>query len=150
MAAQRKESLLLELDESNLAEKMRENLTITEEQMDTDMYEGASCTNNQLFKFLSQSSLYGKRHKARYSQDEVEFLSKVLDDYPFSHARIQKILKMPKTTFYSLRKEINNHKGVGAQSRRQTIKSRELTEVEKKFVSRILAPPTIPLTVSYI
>ena len=137
------------LEGSNMFRKFDEELNLDnnhQEMMDTEM----EFTNSaDIFTTVTNSAWFGKAKK-RYTPEYLNNLKELMRLFLLNHQEIRQILRIPKASFRRLRLEIKEENTNWRRSKRFYNSHPELPRIEQIFISRIVEPPTVPMTLGEI
>ena len=85
-----------------------------------------------------------------YDNETLQNIRKVIALYPDSHSAIIKFLNIPKATYYRLLRDPLSDKTRTFDLKRNKREAKRLQKEEKIYISRILEPPTDPITIDEI
>ena len=85
-----------------------------------------------------------------YTVEQLKELEKLIEEFPGDQLKIMKALKIPKSTFYRIKKEFKAAKSRGFGLRRRFQNHSNLSPIEKEYIFKIVKPPTSPKTIKSI
>ena len=91
-----------------------------------------------------------RKRKGWINEDYYQLLKKIFSKYPSRHGDIISRLKISKSTYWRLSKEMKEDCAPENVSRRRNRYEKRLTPYECKLVEHLLIPPKPPVTISEI
>lgn len=127
---------------------LRLQLNTLNEDMEVDQHPVS--TDIALLRILSDSILNKRKKRSWYSNECLNELNSILEEFPDHHHVIRKYLKIPASSFSRLQKEINKSKVNQTPSNRKIRSNQNLRMEEKFFVQKMVEPPTKPVLLGII
>ena len=144
------EDLVTRINERYIEEDFQEDLIIFDEEEIKRPNELLKSKEYKLFQELSSTNLSNKKKGSRFSNEQLEELKILLKRYPGDHIKIRKALKIPPSTFCRLKQKIE-FDGWKMNTIKQKWNLKSSLDFEKKaYVSRLVQPPTVPITTTDI
>ena len=139
--------LTTRIDELNLARYLEEDLIVfdTDEEVNKEYIHTSE--DYKLFKEIQSLSIWKRKRGRRYTKFQVLQLEGLLVRYPTKHQIIRKLLHIPFSSFHSLKTEIAWGDSIQRTPKCRQPQTAQLHDSEKKYIERLIKPPTYPTTI---
>ena len=138
------------LEDSKLIRQFGEELDLDDDKNESEEDKTDPHNQKSLFSLVSSSEWINRSKRTWYTPKYLSVLKELLQLYPWSHQKIRQILKIPKSSFWRLKQEISRPDSKGKWSRRFMRSHPELSKEEQILISKIVEPPTEPMTIDKI
>ena len=145
-----RESLILNIESSNLSNKFEETFKLRDENMTEYKMDWPQNSGVDIFSAVWSSSWFDKPRRTWYTPEYLNNLKDLLHRFPSSPHKIAKLLRIPKSTFARLRREIVTKNGLERRKLNWQSSHPELSREEQILITQIVQPPTEPLTLDRI
>ena len=150
MEKEERDHLLLLVEDSKLLRRFGEEFSIDDgekamEEDRTDFQKPKS-----LFSVVSSSTWFNRAKRTWNTPEYLFNLKELLHLFPSYHQKIRQILKIPKSSFRRMKQEIESENVKEKRVQRFMKSHPELSKEEEIFISKIVEPPTEPMTLDKI
>ena len=138
------------ITEGTIGEDLNWRLTIGDDSEREHDWGTDDSIETRILKEWNKLECFGGKKKTWYSQEGVGALKILMNEFPEHHKKIRKLLKIPPSSFNRLRKEIIEERTKSKISKRSLRESENLKNSEKELITKLLEPPTFPITLKEI
>ena len=143
-------SLISKLDQSEIHLDLIRKLELNSDDQKDDFQSIPKSLDAELNQTLMNARSFLHSKGKMYTPEQVNEFGFILDRFPNDHAKICKLLKIPKSSFLRLKHEWSTIKNTGIESKRKYRECKGLSYLEQMYVRKLVKPPTSPKTVKKI
>ena len=104
----------------------------------------------ELLIFMSTWSLAKRKARSWFTSKQINELKNILSKFPNHQVTVRKFLKLSKTSFNRLQREINEQEYPSTENKRNIRENKNLSNIQKAYIRQFVRPPTVPLTLNEI
>ena len=142
--------LIKNLKVSNIHLDMISQLELNSEDSNQNSPRELRSYSSTLHRAISNMKTFPHVKGKRYTTEQLEELEQILWRFPDDHLTICRAIKIPKSTFYRLKEELNKKNSKSFKSKRRSEHHSYLSTIEKTYISKIVKPPTSPKSIRSI
>ena len=150
LATQEEQTLISQLQEYLLHEDFNDDLILFDEPASSPSEKKRTSLDFELFKQLNKLECFHRKRGSWYTEEQLQELSKLLNQYPDRKNTIRSALKIPRASFSKLLREINTQRNYLKIPKWRYGRRSKLTDEQKKYIEIFVKPPWRSLTISDI
>ena len=140
-------NLMTHMNENWLHENLMNDLILFDDQPKSSSSSESVSPEFRLFEEITKLEQFIDKKRSWYTTNQLSKLSQILDMYPNRQQTIRAALKIPKSTFNKLLKEIKTPRD-NLTTPKWRYGAKDLLDSEKKkYIQKLIHPPCKPLSI---
>ena len=143
-------NLIFKLDQSEIHLDLIKKLELNSDYQKDDFQSIPKSLDAELNQTVMNAISFPHFKGKIFTPEQVNEIEFILDLFPNDHAKICKLLIIPKSSFIRLNHEWSTIKNTGIESKRKHLECEGLSYLEQMYFRKLVKPPTSPKTVKKI
>ena len=139
-----------QLGENTLSARMDDLSMIEDENNQRNDVDGIEKQNLAELSLLDEIDKVQRKRGSWLTEEQYQTIVRLLNKYPGKHKVIKKRLGLSQSTLHRIQKQATGSAYLCQQAKRKQRNEDRIDEKQRLYLTRLLAPPTTPMTIPFI